>query len=37
MLISKIKFIDQQSNHFLNNVEMLVKESIKNNIKEKGQ
>ena len=37
MIFSKIKFIEQQSNHFLNNVEMLVKENIKNNIKEKGQ
>ena len=30
MVISKINLIDDQSNHFMNDVEILVKESLKN-------
>ena len=31
MVISKINLIDDQSNHFMSDVEILVKESLKNN------
>jgi hypothetical protein len=30
MVISKINLIDDQSNHFMSDVEILVKESLKN-------
>ena len=30
MVVSKINLIDDQSNHFMNDVEILVKESLKN-------